>query len=124
MRFASQWVAGETMEDAIARAEEANHRGLGTILNLLGEHRAEQSTVDAAVDEYINLLETIRARKMDACLSIKPTQCGIMAGEDAYWRSVERIFETLRAMGGVLWMGMGRAAVPNPTLAGHPTAPP
>src|SRR2546427_6359934 len=101
MRFASQWVAGETMADAIARAEEANHRGLGTILNLLGEHHAEQSTVDAAVDEYINLLETIRARKMDACLSIKPTQCGIMAGQGADSRGGERDLEPLRGVGRV-----------------------
>ncbi len=117
MRFASQWVAGETMADAIARAEEANHRGLGTILNLLGEHHAEQAAVDAAVDEYIDLLETISARKMDACLSIKPTQCGIMAGEDAYWRSVKRILEPVRAMDGFLWMDMERSAFTDPTLA-------
>ena len=26
-RFASQWVAGETMEEGLSRAEEANRRG-------------------------------------------------------------------------------------------------
>ena len=117
IRLASQWVAGETMADAIMRAEEANHRGLGTILNLLGEHHAEQSAVDAAVDEYIDLLDAINARKMDACLSIKPTQCGIMIGEEAYWRSVKRILDPVRAMDGFLWMDMERSTFTDPTLA-------
>ena len=51
-RFASQWVAGETMAEGLVRAEEANQRGLGAILNLLGEHHTDPVAIDAAVREY------------------------------------------------------------------------
>ena len=105
------------MADGIARAEEANRRGLGAILNLLGEHHHDQASVDAAVREYIDLLDAIRVRKLDACLSIKPTQCGLMLGEDAYWQSVKRILEPVRSTGGFLWMDMERSMFTDPTLA-------
>src|SRR3989454_6174652 len=105
------------MADGIARAEEANRRGLGAILNLLGEHHHDQASVDAAVREYIDLLDAIRDRKLDACLSIKPTQCGLMLGEEAYWRSTKKILDRVRSMDGFLWMDMENSRFTDPTLA-------
>jgi len=116
-RFASQWVAGETMEEGLSRAEEANRRGLGAILNLLGEHHTDPGAIDAAVREYIALLDVIDAQKLDASLSIKPTQCGLLLGEDAYWRSVRTILDRVRAIGGFLWMDMEGSRFTNGTLA-------
>src|SRR3989454_9510008 len=105
------------MADGIARAEEATRRGLGAILNLLGEHHHDQASVDAAVREYIDLLDAIRARKLDACLSIKPTQCGLMLGEEAYWTSTKKILDRVRSMDGFLWMDMEGSRFTDPTLA-------
>ena len=34
---AKRWIAGKDMETALAKAKEANAKGLGTILNYLGE---------------------------------------------------------------------------------------
>ncbi len=116
IRFASQWVAGETMADGLARAEAANRRGLGAILNLLGEHHTEPAAIDAAVSEYVELLDAIRARELDASLSIKPTQCGLMLGEAVFWRSVERILERVRSMDGFLWMDMEGSRFTDATL--------
>jgi len=116
-RFASQWVAGEAMGDGLRRAEEANRRGLGAILNLLGEHHTDPTEIDAAVQEYLGLLDAIRARNLDASLSIKPTQCGLMLGEEVYWRSTETILDRVRSMGGFLWMDMEGSRFTDATLA-------
>ena len=117
VRFASQWVAGETMAESLTRAEEANRRGLGAILNLLGEHHTEPAAVDAAVREYLELLDAIQARNLDACLSIKPTQCGLMLGEDAYWKGAKTILDRVRTMHGFLWMDMEGSRFTDATLA-------
>src|SRR3989442_7887389 len=116
-RFASQWVAGETMEEGLSRAEEANRRGLGAILNLLGEHHTDPGAIDAAVREYIALLDVIDAQKLDASLSIKPTQCGLLLGEDAYWRSVRTVLDRVRAIGGFLLMDIEGFTLTDRTLA-------
>jgi proline dehydrogenase len=116
IRFASQWVAGETMADAIARAEEANRRGIRAILNFLGEHNVERSAVEAAVDEYIDVLDAIDARRIDAAISIKPTQCGMLVDQEFYWRNVKRILERVRSMKGFLWIDMESSRFTDRTL--------
>src|SRR3990172_4031738 len=92
------------MAGAIARAEEANRRGLGVCLNFLGEHFEERSRVEATVDEYVDLLDAIGARTMDACLSIKPTQCGMMVDQGFYWESVKRILDRVHSIRSFLFM--------------------
>jgi len=104
IRFARQWVAGETMPDALGRAEEANRRGIGAILNFLGEHYVDRSLVDATVDEYLRILDALGPRTMDASLSVKPTQCGMMVDQEFYWSSVKRILDRVQSMGLFLWM--------------------
>src|SRR2546422_146785 len=105
------------MAEGLARAEEANRRGLGAILNLLGEHHADPVAIDAAVREYLGLLDAIDARKLNASLSIKPTQCGLLLGEDTYWRSVRTILDRVRAIDGFLWMDMEGSRFTDGTLA-------
>ena len=105
------------MAEGLTRAEEANRRGLGAILNLLGEHHTEPAAVDAAVREYLELLDAIQARNLDACLSIKPTQCGLMLGEDAYWKGAKTILDRVRSMHGFLWMDMEGSRFTDATLA-------
>lgn len=116
IRFASQWVAGETVADVLARGEEANGRHLGAILNLLGEHYQERSAVLRAVDEYIELLNAFATRKMDASVSIKPTQCGIVIDQEFYWSNVKRILERVETTGRFLWMDMESSRFTDRTL--------
>ncbi|MEK6911451.1 MAG: proline dehydrogenase family protein, partial [Candidatus Thermoplasmatota archaeon] len=106
IRFANQWVAGETMADALGRAVEANDRHIGAVLNLLGEHYEERSAVLAAIDENIELIDTFASRKMDACVSIKPSQCGMMIDQDFYWANVKKILDRVRSLDAFLWMDM------------------
>ncbi len=106
IRFAHQWVAGETMADALVRADETNHRRIGAVLNLLGEHYEERSAVLAAIDEYLGLVDTSASRKMDACISIKPTQCGMVIDQEFFWSNVKKILEQVRSVNGFLWMDM------------------
>ena len=116
IRFASRWVAGETMADAITRGEEVNRRGMGAVLNFLGEHYHERSVVEAAVKEYLDVLDAIGARKMDACLSIKPTQTGLAIDAGFYWQNLERIIERVQTMDGFLWMDMEGSRFTDGTL--------
>ncbi|TKX52525.1 proline dehydrogenase, partial [Halorubrum sp. SS7] len=48
--IASNFVAGETPEAALAHVEGLNDRGVAGILNLLGEHYEERPPADADAD--------------------------------------------------------------------------
>lgn len=116
IRFARQWVAGDSMGDAMRTARDANRRGMGAILNLLGEHYEERSLVEGAMREYVAVLEAVHDRKVDACLSIKPTQTGVAIDVDYYWQNVATLLERVQAMGAFLWFDMESSRFTDATL--------
>jgi len=56
IRFARQWIAGETSGEAIASAKKMNREGFGVIINYLGEHVIDKTEAQENVDENIKLL--------------------------------------------------------------------
>ena len=75
-RFASRFVAGETIDDAVRAVRELNAQGITATMDLLGESvtRAEEATVVA--DEYLRLLDRMQAEQLQANVSVKLTAMG------------------------------------------------
>ena len=76
-RFASRFVAGETVDEAVAKLHELNAAGLSASLDLLGESVLHAAEARHARDIYLELLDRIRAAKADANVSVKLTQMGL-----------------------------------------------
>jgi proline dehydrogenase len=76
-RFASRFVAGETVDTAVAALRDLNAAGISTSLDLLGEsvHNADEAR--AARDVYLQTLDRIRSAGADANVSVKLTQMGV-----------------------------------------------
>ncbi|HVS62514.1 MAG TPA: proline dehydrogenase family protein [Thermoanaerobaculia bacterium] len=85
-RVANRYVAGETLDAAIAKVEELNRRGLEVTLALLGEEVTERPTAEAAVEEYLQVLERLEPAGLRSGISIKLTLLGLEI-EEAYCRS-------------------------------------
>ncbi|ACM56744.1 proline dehydrogenase family protein [Halorubrum lacusprofundi] len=95
--IASNFVAGETPEAALAHVESLNDRGVAGILNLLGEHYAERPPADADADAYVDLVESIADRGIDACVSVKSSQIGLDIGDDVFQENLARIVDAANA---------------------------
>ena len=80
-RVARRYVAGETLDDAVRTIRALNNEGAMTTVDVLGEEVSERSKADAAVAEYIRLLDRISAENLDANVSIKPTLLGLKIDE-------------------------------------------
>ncbi|GAA0555576.1 proline dehydrogenase family protein [Halorubrum ejinorense] len=89
--IASNFVAGETPEAALAHVETLNDRGVAGILNLLGEHYEERPPADADADAYVDLVEQIAERDVDACVSVKSSQIGLDIGDAVFEENLARI---------------------------------
>jgi proline dehydrogenase len=87
--IASRFVAGETAAAAVDRAETLDERGVGTILNLLGEHYHDRAPADADADAYCDLLDDVADSGARACVSVKPSQIGLDVGADDGERPTE-----------------------------------
>lgn len=76
-RMSSRFVAGMTVENVLQAAEALNEHGISATLDSLGE---SVSTADAArrsADIYHQLLDAIKARKLNSNVSVKLTQMGL-----------------------------------------------
>ncbi|WP_439027738.1 proline dehydrogenase family protein [Haloarchaeobius sp. DT45] len=104
--IASRFVAGESPAEAIDHARECNEGGVNVILNLLGEHYDERAPAEEDAEEYVRLVEDIGKSSIDACISVKPSQIGLDAGEDVFDDLLGRIVERADEAGTFVWIDM------------------
>jgi len=76
-RFASRYVAGETLEHAIAVVRELAAEGAMSTLDVLGESVTRREQTEETRDEYLRALDAIHASGLPANVSIKPTAVGL-----------------------------------------------
>jgi proline dehydrogenase len=105
-QIAKHWIAGETYEEAMERAQQSNaHKMLG-IINLLGEDVTAQEETTAATTEYLQLLKAIDARKIRSCISIKPTQLGLGIDKKLFEDNLNSILSAAKLVGNFVWVDM------------------
>ena len=76
-RMARRFVAGETLEEAIAAARECNNAGMLASLDYLGENVATISDAQHSRDAYLEIFERIAQEGLHANVSGKLTQLGL-----------------------------------------------
>lgn len=74
---AHRFVAGDHLEDAIEAIKELNSKGIGGILDLLGEGVTDPSGARAASEAYLESIKRIDETGLDTTVSIKLTQLGL-----------------------------------------------
>jgi proline dehydrogenase len=76
-RMARRFVAGETLDEAIAAARSCNEVGMMASLDYLGENVATTADAQRARDAYLEIFERISKEKLNANVSCKLTQLGL-----------------------------------------------
>ena len=75
--FAGRYIAGETIEDAIATVRALNAEGVCATLDVLGEDITRRDEAVASREQSNQVLHTIAREKLDSNLSIKLTSLGL-----------------------------------------------
>src|SRR3569623_208867 len=81
-RFASRFVAGETLDSALDAVKALNARKITASLDLLGESVSSEPEARAASREYITMLDRIHEQRLNANVSVKLTQMGLDVDEE------------------------------------------
>jgi proline dehydrogenase len=76
-RVSRRFVAGMTVEGAIAAATQLNAEGIDVSLDSLGESVTERAQAEASAAIYHQLLDAIEAKKLRANVSVKLSQMGM-----------------------------------------------
>lgn len=75
-QMASRFVAGETVSTALAAVEQLNAKGISASLDLLGESVSSEAEARDTGRQYLELLDQIAQKKLDANVSVKLTALG------------------------------------------------
>jgi proline dehydrogenase len=75
--FARRFIAGESVEEAVAAVKGVQAQGLLLTLDYLGESVATAEEADAATRDYLRILDTIVASGIERNVSLKLTQLGL-----------------------------------------------
>ncbi|MGH7608300.1 MAG: proline dehydrogenase family protein [Gemmatimonadales bacterium] len=115
-RFASRFVAGETVESAVAALRDLNAAGLSASLDLLGESVRRADEARQARDTYLDVLDRIRAAGADANVSVKLTQMGLDIDEDLCLANMRAIIAKAREQDSFVRIDMEQSAYTGKTL--------
>jgi proline dehydrogenase len=94
--FANRFVAGESLETALAAVARLNAKGITASLDLLGESVHNEAEARAAGQSYVNMLDRIYEKKADANVSVKLTAMGLDISEDLCVATMHKILQRAR----------------------------
>lgn len=105
-KFASRFVAGETIETGVQAAVDLSAKNITSSLDLLGESVTAESEAVAARDQYLQMLDRMAAAKVEVNVSVKLTQMGLDIGEELCAANMLRILDKAKALGGFVRLDM------------------
>lgn len=97
--LARRFVAGDTLDDAVAAARELNSSGLAVSLDHLGEEVHDSASAMQATEEYLESLDRIADEDLDSNISVKPTQLGLAIDEGLAMESIDLLARRAKKVG-------------------------
>lgn len=104
--MSSRFVAGMTVEDALAACERVNREGIAVTLDALGESVATEAEARGSAAVYHELLDAIGACGLNANVSVKLTQMGMDFDPDLAESIVGEIVDHAAATGSFVRIDM------------------
>ena len=115
-KFASRFVAGESIDQGVEAARELARRGITASLDLLGESVTAESEAVAARDQYLRMLDQMAASGAEVNVSVKLTQMGLDIAAELCLANMTAILEKAAALHGFVRLDMESSEYTQRTL--------
>jgi proline dehydrogenase len=116
-KFTRRFIAGETLDDALAICAGLAQERIWSTLDHLGENVTSIEEAAVSRDGYFEALKGIHARGLPSTVSMKLTQLGLDLSEDVCHESVGQLAARAKAGGGGIEVDMESTAYTDRTLA-------
>ncbi len=113
---ARRFVAGESLEEAMAATRALNARGMLVTLDHLGESVTDRNVALSARDEILKLLDRINDAGLNANVSVKLTQLGLRIDEQLALENMRQILARAKQHGNKVRIDMEESEVVDTTL--------
>jgi proline dehydrogenase len=116
-RSVRTFMPGESIEEALDAAAVLQRDGITTILTRLGENLTKVEEFEEVTQHYLEVLDKVAAARLDAQVSVKPTQLGLDLDRALCERNLDRLIERAEQRNNFLWIDMESSPYVDPTLA-------
>lgn len=116
-RLASRFVAGDTLDNALAVGRRLNSEKIAVTLDHLGESVTSLEEAAQARDVYRQVLDAMRESGIEPNVSLKLTQFGLDLSAEACRANVEQLVERAAEIGGFVRVDMESSEYTDRTLA-------
>lgn len=104
--FAKQWIAGDTLENALSSARQTYKKKMNVIINKLGEYNTSKKIIAETVNEYQTILSSLKKSKIEGGISVKPTQVGLLVSKKECIKNFGFIIKTAALSNSFVWIDM------------------
>lgn len=101
-----RFIAGNTLGDVLPVLERIREHGMTWTVDVLGESVDSEQSATAAADRYIETLDALAQRGLEANVSLKLTQMGLEIDRDFCVGNVGRVVERARQIGAFVRIDM------------------
>ena len=104
--FAKQWIAGDTIDDALKSSKLSYKNGRHAIVNKLGEYHKSKTQINKTIKEYQKIVSSFRKWKVRGAISVKPTQIGLSISKKECIRNFQIIIKKAALSHIFVWIDM------------------
>ena len=115
-KITARFIAGETIDEAVAAIKELNARGCSASFDHLNESVGSVAETDGEVREYLNVLAKIDESGINSNVSIKLTQFGLDIDPELTYRNARKVVEDAARRGNFVRVDMEGSAVTQLTI--------
>lgn len=90
-QFSKDYIAGETIDDAVQAALDLNKQGILTTIDVLGEFISNLDEAEANKDEYLEVIEAAEKANVKGNYSLKPTFFGLLLDKEVAYTLIREV---------------------------------
>jgi len=89
--FSKEYIAGETLDEAIVNAKKLNAQGIMTTIDVLGEFITTLGEARANKEEYLQVIEEAEKAGVNGNYSLKPTFFGLLLDKEVAYQHIREV---------------------------------
>jgi proline dehydrogenase len=89
--FSREYIAGQTLEEAIVNAKKLNSEGILTTIDVLGEFITTLQEAEANKEEYLQVIDEAERAGVNGNYSLKPTFFGLLLDKEIAYRHIREV---------------------------------
>ncbi len=115
-RFARRYIAGDSLDDAMATVRRLATHGCLATVDILGEHVTRPAQALETRSAYMEVLARLDAEDLPSGISVKPTAVGLAVDRDFCLQNLDDLAEQAAARGRFMRVDMEESTYTSATL--------